>query len=195
MKVKKSILKPLRPRQPERPAYPEEQTDFEHAAIEQLVPLLKHRNAHIREQARNALLRFGRSAIPPLIQLLSSPEEQTRWEAAKVLSDLHRPEAAPALVGALIDPSRDVRWLAAEGLIMIGSPALPPLLHGLIEHSDTIWMRQGATIVLHALWAGENADIVGPVLDALQDGAPRVAGPVAAHEALEQIRKRSHSHQ
>ncbi len=90
-----------------------------------------------RQQARLALVAIGDTAVPALIKALSVPHENTRWEAAEALCDLHAPEAAPELVKALEDESVDVRWAAAHALIGLGRSALPSLLQALVYRFDS----------------------------------------------------------
>ncbi len=188
MSIRRSLFNQSRD-QEQGPNSPRREPEFrDQSSIEHLLESLQDRDPHVREVARTGLLRYGKAAIKPLIELLSSADPHTRWEAAKTLVELRRAEAAEALVASLIDTSRDVRWLAAEGLIAIGSPALGPLLHGLISHAESVWMRKGGAAVLHALGNEENFEIVAPVLRALEDGAPLVAVPVAAHESLDRLR-------
>jgi len=106
-----------------------------------------------RQQARLALVAIGDTAVPALIEALSAPHENTRWEAAEALCDLHAPEAAPELVKALEDESIDVRWAAAHALIGLGRSALPSLLQALVYRFDSPWLREGAYHILHTLQA------------------------------------------
>jgi hypothetical protein len=81
-----------------------------------------------------------------------------------------------------------VRWLAALGLITIGQSSLMPLMHALIEHPDSIWLRQGAHHVLHDIDKQNIDEIVQPVIKALEDVEPSVEVPWAAKNAIESLK-------
>src|SRR5512143_691515 len=103
-------------------------TDKPTATASQLVQRLSDENGITRAAACDAIVKIGRSMTPRLIQLLSSPDEQLRWEAAKALAAIADPASAPALVAALEDRSFGVRWLASSGLIALDREGLRPLL-------------------------------------------------------------------
>jgi HEAT repeat protein len=126
--------------------------------------------------------------VPALIAALHSPSDHTRWESAKALNDIRDPRAAPALVDALEDEESAVRWLAARALIGLGRSALIPLLNCIERASDSSWMREGAHHVLHSLIRDGVADEAIPVLEALENLEPTVEAPVAAYQALQQLK-------
>jgi HEAT repeat protein len=166
-------------------ADPDMQTDLD--TIDLLVTKLTGNNGRERERARWALVDIGRPAVNRLIELLGNPRKQVRWEAAKALAAIADPAAAETLVKTLEDKVFDVRWLAAEGLINIGREGLVPLLHALIEHSDSPWLREGAHHVLHDLAAGDLKEILQPVVDSLQDVESAVETPIAAKAVLDKL--------
>lgn len=149
-----------------------------------LVSTLASASAIHRESARRKLISLGKPAVPLLIQCLSDPNRQVRWEAAKALGEIRDPAAATALVGALEDRDGDVRWLAAVALSAIGREALRPLFAALLERSKSDWLREGAHHVCHDLSATEHADVVRPVLAALNAAEPELTVPGAAYTAL-----------
>lgn len=152
--------------------------------IDSLIVQLASNDGLIRVQARRSLVAIGEQAVAPLVEALANRKNWVRWEAAKALCQIGDPAAAQALTKALEDRMFDVRWLAAEGLIAIGRDALVPLLRALSEHSDSLWLREGAHHVLHDLAAGELAEVVRPVLAALEDVEPSIEVPFAAETAL-----------
>ena len=80
----------------------------------------------------------------------------------------------------------EIRWLAAEGLIHIGNKAVKPLLRALIEHPDSLWLREGAHHVLYDLPESSNfRQSTKPVLVALEDVQPSLEVAFAAEAALE----------
>ena len=58
----------------------------------------------IRNQARQHLLSVGDKAVPDLIHQLKTDRERCRWEATKLLGEIHDEMAITALVEALIGP-------------------------------------------------------------------------------------------
>lgn len=140
--------------------------------------------AATRDAARRALIVTGGAAVPALADLLASPDEAARREAAIVLSSCATPDAAPALVAALEDQNSGIRWLAAKGLIAAGRGGLEPLLRELINRSESVWLRDGAHHVLRALVRRSADDPVGAVLGALEGPEPDLTVPPAAMGAL-----------
>lgn len=134
--------------------------------------------------AREALEAIGSPAVPALIRSLGSFDPATRWEAAKALSDIADPSAVQPLLAALEDEDGSVRWLAAEGLSRIDYPALAPLLHALIDHSGSAWLRDGARHVLRGNLNDQLAGILGPVLVALTGPAPEISVMAPASRAI-----------
>ena len=96
----------------------------------------------VRENATTTLVKFGSSAVPPLIMALSDPVFRVRFLGAKVLGRMGSPTAdaaVPALIAALDDMHGDVRLTAAETLGRIGSPAANvaiPALRACLTDSD-----------------------------------------------------------
>ena len=64
--------------------------------------------------------------------------------------------------------------------------ALAPLLEELIAHADSVWVREGAAHVLSKL--GEHVPNIRSVLAAMNGAAPLFEVPVAAFEALRDLR-------
>ncbi len=155
--------------------------------VTSLVAGLHHNDGLVRRRSRQALVEIGEPAVPELVRSLASPNEYTRWEAAKALCEIHAPEAAPALVKRLEDDNFSVRWLAAEALIGLHLEGLVPLLQALVRHPDSVWLRQGAHHVLRALAKNGAGDVVGPVLEALDGLEPILQVPIAAERVLQQI--------
>jgi HEAT repeat protein len=119
--------------------------------IEGLVASLHDSNGLERQQARLALVRIGRPAVPYLIEALHDGNQHARWEAAEALAEIHDPTAAPDLVQCLKDEKMDVREAAARALIALDRAALPPLLEALTIDFGSPQMRKGARHILHAL--------------------------------------------
>ncbi|MBU0496201.1 MAG: HEAT repeat domain-containing protein [Chloroflexi bacterium] len=161
------------------------------ANLDTLLSTLHSHNGLERERARQALVAIGQPAGPALIDLLTDPYHQVRWEAAKALVEIRDPRAAPTLVARLEDEEFDMRWLAAEGLIALGRAGLLPLLAALVTRGDSVWLRQGAHHVLNSMFRKDLPAAVIAVLAALEDGAPGLVTPQAAQAALDALRDES----
>ncbi|MHB1417262.1 MAG: HEAT repeat domain-containing protein, partial [Chloroflexota bacterium] len=158
------------------------------ANTNELIERLTSRDGIVREDARRAIVKIGKPAVRPLLELLASPSVQLRWEAAKALADIGDPVAAPALVNVLDDEEFAIRWLAAEGLIMMGTRGLPALLRGLERNADSIWLREAAHHILHDLRRRESLrEGIQPVLEALEGPEPADAVPYAARAFRERL--------
>lgn len=152
--------------------------------LKTLVADLGSQDGIVRAMARQALVSIGGKSVTMLSNLLKSKDQGQRWEAAKALGQIGDRSAVGALTKALGDEIFDVRWLAAEGLIGIGQPSVAPLLHALIEHSDSIWIREGAHHVFNDLHNPKLKVKLRPVLAALEDSDRRLELPMAAEAAL-----------
>lgn len=104
-----------------------------------------------RQKARQKLVEIGKTAIPYMVGLQYSRNQQVRWEAIKAVSEIAHPDAIPILINALENSNADVRWVAAEGLIEIGQPTVPALMEALEERGDSIVLREGVHHVLNTL--------------------------------------------
>lgn len=163
-------------------------TDKPMATASHLVEQLSSENGSVRAVARDAIIKIGPPMTPHLIQLLSSPDEHLRWEAAKALAAIADPASAPALVGALEDRSFGVRWLASSGLIALGRDGLRPLLVALMQNSGTVLLRSAAHRIVFDLAGRDHLFVLlKPLVDALESTEPAVSVPVAAHAALQKL--------
>lgn len=159
-------------------------------SVDTLIAALASYNGLVRKQARDSLVEIGKPAVPALLEILTHQSGQVRWEAAKVLSQIGDPVAVSAMIEALEDADLGVRWLAAEGLIRAGREGLEPLLQALINHSDSIWLREGARHILRSLAGDEDLhDAVAPVLVTMETSIePALKVPLAAEKALRMLR-------
>ena len=161
---------------------------------ERLVELLEQLGSEegtVRHNARVALVTAGYVAVPGLVAKLEHGNSHVRWEAAKALTIVRDERAMHALVHALTDEMPGVRWLAAEALATIGRGALEPLLQGMLEHSHSPWLREGAHHVLSTIGKGDLRELVRPVLRALEGVEPEIGVLVPAHELLKALRAAS----
>ena len=158
--------------------------------IDQWIFNLGSPNGVTRQEARLALVKIGKDAVPALCRALHSQNVHTRWEAAKAFVALPAYSAAPDLVDALRDEDAGVRWLAGEALIGLKRAAVVPLLEGLQEHFDSTWMREGAHHVLYGLHMEKLLDQpLSKVKSALEDIEPEAKAPWAAYEYLDTFEK------
>jgi HEAT repeat protein len=160
------------------------------ATIRALIVDLGSKDGMVRVRARKSLVAIGKPAVGSLVEALASKKELVRWEAAKSLGQIDDPTTTQALVKALEDDMFDVRWLAAEALIIIGKEALVPLLQALTQHSDSLWLREGAHHVFHDIEKARFEKIVQPVLAALEDVEPSLEVSYTAEKALEALAKK-----
>ena len=141
------------------------------------------------QHARRALVAMGERAVEPLTEALSSKKHWVRWEAAKALGQIGCPSAIQSLIRALRDDESDVRWLAAESLIAIGREAVKPLLQALIEHADSLLLREGAHHVFYDMHRHDFHETLVPVMKELEGSEPSVEVPLAAMKALSEIER------
>jgi HEAT repeat protein len=141
------------------------------------------------QHARRALVAMGERAVRPLTEALSSEKYWVRWETAKALGQIGSSTAVQSLIKALEDDESDVRWLAAEGLIAIGQKALQPLLEALIEHADSLLLREGAHHVFYDTHRIDLLRILRPVMSELEGSEPSVEVPLAAEKALTELQR------
>jgi len=157
--------------------------------IPTLIKQLEDPDGFIRMHARHVLICIGKSALPELINALSGPNSQLRWQIIKVLEGIQDTSAARALVECLKDENAGVRWAASDALISLHQAGIPPLLEALMRDIDSIWLRQGAHHILHVIKdAGRLHQAEEKVFEALEDVEPTAAVPWAAEKALEAIR-------
>ena len=163
-------------------------SDSSEPNVDQLLAALAGKDGVERQKARNSLVEIGAAAVPGLITALDDKQRHVRWEAAKTLTEIADPTAADALVQALGDEDTDVRWVAGEAMIALKRDAVKPLLHGLTTSQDSDGLYTSAHHVLRELsHISDLGPLLAPVLQALDQPEPAVAGPVAAHAALESL--------
>jgi len=156
--------------------------------MDQFLDDLKHRDATLRERAREHLVAIGRPATPGLVDLLTHTEQHVRWEAGKTLAGIADPAGAAPLSDALADEDPDVRWVAAMALIALNGVGVRAVLDHLIEVRDAPWSYAGAHHVISHHCRSELEPILRPIVDALtQIDEPEAAVPIEAKKALDQL--------
>jgi HEAT repeat protein len=140
------------------------------------------------KKARLSLIEAGQEAVPVLIEALSSPNVHTRWEAAEALCEMNTPAAAPVLVKLLDDEDSSVRWAAVKAISNLGGQAIPALLQALVEHFQSIHLREGAHHVLREMNRKHALSVpVFKVYQALGELEPEMTVPWLAERALEEM--------
>lgn len=91
-------------------------------------------NAGLRNTAVEILVRFGRLAVPQLLEELDCSDHDVRKFAIDILGDIGDDQAVPGLQRALADPDTNVRAAAAENLGKLkAASAVPALLQAMTE--------------------------------------------------------------
>jgi HEAT repeat protein len=85
-------------------------------AIKPIIRMLAHKACHVHRPAYEELIRFGKSAVPFLIDALHDPDDSIRYMAAYCLGEIKDPAAIPALLEAARDPVNTVGKLAGIAL-------------------------------------------------------------------------------
>lgn len=159
-------------------------------SLETLIKDLNCNDGVQRKNAREAIVKSGKPAVPYLVKILSDSNDRVRWEACKALGSIKDSVAAIPLTKALGDKVSEVRWLAAEALIAIDSAAIAPVLEALVSQIDSQDLRQGAHHVLNALAKKDLLDKATiDVLDKLSNKEPNSSVYLATQTALNTIKK------
>jgi len=87
--------------------------------------------------ARN-LGKFGKTAVPFLIETLQDPDESMRRDAAWMLGNIGDERAIPPLTEALKDKDEEVRFHVARNLGKFEEPAVPYLLDALKDPDEHV---------------------------------------------------------
>ena len=162
-------------------------------AIPALITALRGTATQPPYTARQLLVKMGEQGVPALTEALRDPDPRLRWEVAKALAEIASPEhtasieAGKALVTALEDNEPGVRWLAADALVAMGPASLDPLLHGLLQRSESVWLREGAHHVLHFFARGNLAPVIDPIIEALDGVLPAISVLPPVKQALDQL--------
>ena len=157
--------------------------------IELLISRFQSSNGGERKNAREALVKIGKPAVPYVTQLLTHHDFQVRWEACKTLGSIRDPKTASMLAEMLMDEDMDVRWVAADALIELEHHAIVPLLEIIEEHFDSVMLREAAHHVLHSLKELQILDEKTiEVLDALKGTELSSKAAFIASNALNHVR-------
>jgi HEAT repeat protein len=147
-------------------------------ALEIALEILQRGDFQQRWDIAKFFLKFGDMAIAPLISLLENESEdvETRWFAARILSDFDRPSCIVALVELLHKTEEEELLLvAAQSLANIGNTAILAL-NGLLVRPQTRFLA------VKALAQIRRSHVIEPLMQVVND--PRVEIRAIAIEAL-----------
>ena len=157
--------------------------------IKQLIAKLSDEDSQVRSAAREELVEIGGPEVTNALMLeLLDTRPYVRWEAAKGLVPLRDASTAASLLHAMDDEDADVRWVAGEGLVVLGTTGLMTVLSGLIRNARSIQFCQAAHHVLNEFKKYGNADLLAPVINALEHSEPAVTVPPVAFQALKHLK-------
>ena len=122
---KKKPQKEASKKRPEKEEQLKPLTPEEMEYLQRLVGLLGSRKPAQRRFARGQLSRFGPRATPVLIGVLRDANFWRRMNAASLLGEFSRPEAAKHLIPLLVDPVLAVRAAAHHALTRITKSYVP----------------------------------------------------------------------
>lgn len=97
-------------------------------AVPVLLEVLKSGDEDLRSTTYWVLERMGLPAVPNLIKALKREDREIRSLAAYVLGNIKEKEAVPPLIGLLKDTDLGVRWEAVRALGKIGDSRAIPAL-------------------------------------------------------------------
>jgi HEAT repeat protein len=171
-------------------------------------------NAGLRNAAVEILVKFGRQAVPQLLEELTCNDHDVRKFILDVLGEIGDERAVEGMVAALADEDTNVRAAAAENLGKIKATAAAPALLTAMQAGDLMFKftalealalmqarirteellpYQNESLLRKALFdcLGRigDADAVPVLIDALTDSMKNVAE--AAAEALVQLAERA----
>jgi hypothetical protein len=147
--------------------------------------LLDNKNFSIKHDARNALVKRGKTIIPQMHKLLASKNVLLRKNAAKIVELIADRRSIPLFISLLYDKESDIRWIAAEGLIKIGRRSILPLLKSIRDGKSSHFHNKGAHHVLNSLLHEPEKEKLIPLLLSLNDYHELgETAPVEASKAL-----------
>lgn len=95
-------------------------------------------NAGLRNAAVETLTRFGRDAVPLLLEHAGCADHDVRKFVVDILGDIADPQAIPILIRGLDDNDSNVRAAAAENLGKLKSGQAVPALLKAMQHRDLL---------------------------------------------------------
>ncbi|MBK8460454.1 MAG: HEAT repeat domain-containing protein [Micropruina sp.] len=124
---------------------------------------------NVREQLTWAVVQVIDSALPLVLELLTSADPLARRQAAHVLSKVGAPELAPHVIGVVGDSDREVAVKAYRAAASTGSADVIPALIGRLGHGD-LEQRDALSVALQRL----SSLAVPALVEALTDPEAKV---------------------
>jgi HEAT repeat protein len=157
--------------------------------IELLIEQLQSDDGAVRMKARDTLVKIGKQAACYIIPLLNHRDKHLRWEACKTLEHIRDPKTARDISMLLTDEDMDVRWVAADALIELEHHAVEAVLEQIEENFDSPILRESAHHVLHQLKQLRMLnEMEEEVLNALKVSELPSKAAFAANKVLEHLR-------
>ncbi|HAX76708.1 MAG TPA: PBS lyase, partial [Cyanobacteria bacterium UBA11372] len=137
--------------------------------------ILETGDFHQRWEVAKVFPRLGSIAIAPLVAILADEAEEDRelhWFAARILGDLHDPEAISALVTVLkTNKSEDLTAMAAAALASLGASSKNATAFRLAIDALTDMLNRDATrsLAVKALSHIRHSETITPLLSVIRD--------------------------
>jgi HEAT repeat protein len=148
------------------------------------------KNFRKKINARNTLVKMGKTIIPQMHLLVKSENGLIRMEAAKIVELVADRRSIPVLISLLNDKEFEIRWIAAEGLIKIGRRSLLPLLKAVRDGESSFFLNRGAHHILFSLLNDKEKRKLKPLIQSLDDYHELgETAPVEASKAINIIYK------
>jgi HEAT repeat protein len=137
--------------------------------LEALLQRVKDQKPEVRIDAVANIAKFDPSlAVPALVGILATPDEEVRLHAALALGGLGKP-AVGALENALADPHESVRFYAVWALGLTGPAAqhaTPALIRALRDEDEEVRYKTAFALGRVAL---DSDEAIAALIDALKD--------------------------
>lgn len=144
--------------------------------------------------AVDKIIKIGKPAVPVLIEMLKSKDDNVRLGAAILLGGVGDKEAIPALVEAIGDPNSSVALIAIADISKLGDRQAVPLLSKKLEETSGQVQNAVAEAICH--FGGKDA--VGIFVKALEPEskvnkmtAAQLLGRIGGEEAIKALTKLS----
>lgn len=154
------------------------------ANIADLVSDLMSSEYTLRLKARSSLIAHGWKSVLPLLRSLSSKSYWKRIEQSKLLLQDHNPALVEKMIIALKNPAFNARLFALEGTIVTNNKSVLSLLLAFVDYAESLWLIEGAYIVLSKLSLLCQAGALHPVLMALEGAESSAAIQKSAEMAI-----------
>ncbi|MBF2019510.1 MAG: HEAT repeat domain-containing protein [Hydrococcus sp. C42_A2020_068] len=138
--------------------------------IDLALQVLKESDFHQRWEVAKLFPKLGSEAIAPLITILENEttDLETRWFAARILSEFDEPSCIVALVKSIEQTEEEeLSLVASQALAKIGSSAIQALI-GLLKEPET------RLLAVRALAQIRRSDIIEPLLEVVNDPNPEI---------------------